>query len=61
MRWKVGMTQTQFVGGTTENGAAWRIAYRVSGAGEDVILLHGGPEAEEKIDEAMQAIKRLVR
>ena len=42
MRWKVGMTQTQFVGGTTENGAAWRIAYRVSGAGEDVILLHGG-------------------
>ncbi|OJU86441.1 MAG: hypothetical protein BGO13_04745 [Burkholderiales bacterium 66-5] len=36
------MTQTQFVEGQTESGAAWRVAYRVSGAGEDVILLHGG-------------------
>lgn len=36
------MTQTKFVEGRTETGAQWRIAYQVSGAGEDVILLHGG-------------------
>lgn len=36
------MRQTQFVEGQTESGAAWRIAYRVIGAGDDVILLHGG-------------------
>jgi len=36
------MVQTQFVDGITETGAAWRIGYQVSGAGEDVVLLHGG-------------------
>ena len=36
------MTQSKFVEGQTENGASWRIAYQVSGSGDDVILLHGG-------------------
>jgi 4,5:9,10-diseco-3-hydroxy-5,9,17-trioxoandrosta-1(10),2-diene-4-oate hydrolase len=36
------MVQTEFVEGRTDTGAAWRIAYQVSGAGEDVVLLHGG-------------------
>jgi pimeloyl-ACP methyl ester carboxylesterase len=39
---EVKMAQAQFVEGTTRTGAAWRIGYRVSGAGEDVVLLHGG-------------------
>ena len=36
------MAQAQFVEGPTSTGAAWRIGYQVSGAGEDVVLLHGG-------------------
>lgn len=34
--------QAEFVEGQTATGARWRIAYRVSGSGDDVILLHGG-------------------
>ncbi|MGF6601224.1 4,5:9,10-diseco-3-hydroxy-5,9,17-trioxoandrosta-1(10),2-diene-4-oate hydrolase [Paraburkholderia sp. GAS448] len=36
------MAETQFAGGRTETGAAWRIHYQVRGSGPDVILLHGG-------------------
>ena len=36
------MAQAQFVEGTTATGAPWRIGYQVCGAGEDVLLLHGG-------------------
>lgn len=36
------MGESQFVGGYTESGAAWRIHYHVQGNGPDVILLHGG-------------------
>ncbi len=42
MAWEVGMTQSKFVEGQTEHGTPWRIAYQVSGSGDDVILLHGG-------------------
>ena len=34
------------VEGQTATGAAWKIHYEVSGAGDDLILLHGdGPDA----------------
>lgn len=36
------MTQSKFVEGKTESGAVWRIAYRVTGSGDDVFFLHGG-------------------
>ena len=36
------MTESRFAQGHTETGEPWRIAYSVQGAGEDIILLHGG-------------------
>lgn len=36
------MAESKFAEGKTSNGTAWRIGYQVFGAGEDVVLLHGG-------------------
>lgn len=36
------MAESQFAQGRTDGGAAWQIHYQVSGAGPDMVMLHGG-------------------
>lgn len=55
------MTQSKFVEGKTSIGTTWRIGYQVSGAGEDVVLLHGGGPGATGVSNYSKNIEALSR